>query len=52
MEYSSGEYWPQFNDRRKNKVKKILGNEKFFLTYGDGVSNVNLRKLLNYHQLL
>ena len=34
---------------RIRRLKKILGNEKFFLTYGDGVSNVNLRKLLNYH---
>ena len=32
------------------KIKKYVKNdEKFFLTYGDGVSNVNLKKLLKYH---
>jgi glucose-1-phosphate cytidylyltransferase len=32
------------------KLKKFLkNNEPFFLTYGDGVSNVNLKKLLNFH---
>ena len=34
---------------RIKRLKKILKNEKFFLTYGDGVSNVNLKKLLNFH---
>ena len=34
---------------RIKRLKKILNNEKFFLTYGDGVSNVNLKKLLNFH---
>jgi len=32
------------------KLKKYLKNEKtFFLTYGDGVSKINLNKLLNFH---
>lgn len=32
------------------KIKKYLkDDENFFLTYGDGVSNVNLKKLLKYH---
>lgn len=31
------------------KLKKILKNEKFCLTYGDGLSNVNLKKLLKFH---
>ena len=34
---------------RLKKIKKYLGNENFFLTYGDGVSNVNLKKLLKFH---
>ena len=34
---------------RVKKIKKYLGNENFFLTYGDGVSNVNLKKLLKFH---
>ncbi len=35
---------------RLKKIKKYLGEENFFLTYGDGVSNVNLKKLLNFHK--
>lgn len=32
------------------KLKKILKNENnFFMTYGDGVSNINLKKLLRFH---
>ena len=35
---------------RLKRIKKKLGNsENFFLTYGDGISNVNLNKLLNFH---
>lgn len=34
---------------RIKKLKKILNGNKFFLTYGDGVSNVNLKKLLDFH---
>ena len=31
------------------RVKDYVGDERFFLTYGDGVSNVNLNGLLNEH---
>ena len=32
------------------KLKKYLKNEKFFfMTYGDGIGNVNLKKLINFH---
>ena len=32
------------------KLKKYLKNEKkFFVTYGDGISNLNIKKLLKYH---
>lgn len=32
------------------RVKKYIGDdEDFFLTYGDGVANVNINDLLNYH---
>ena len=34
---------------RLKKIKKYLGKENFFLTYGDGLSNVNLKKLLKFH---
>ena len=34
---------------RIKRLKKYLGSEKFFLTYGDGISDINLDKLLNFH---
>ena len=34
---------------RLKRLEKMLGKEKFFMTYGDGVSNVNLNKLLKFH---
>lgn len=34
---------------RIKQVKKYLNNEKFMLTYGDGVANVNIDNLVNYH---
>lgn len=34
---------------RVKRVQKYIGNEPFMLTYGDGVSNVNINKLLDYH---
>lgn len=35
---------------RLKRLKKYLGNEPFMLTYGDGLSNVNIKKLLNFHK--
>lgn len=35
---------------RIKKLYSYLKNDRFFLTYGDGVSNVNLKKLLNFHK--
>lgn len=33
------------------KIKEYLGkDENFFLTYGDGVANININKLLNFHK--
>ena len=32
------------------KLKKYLKKETFFMTYGDGVSNVDLKKLLVFHK--
>ena len=34
---------------RLQRVKEHLGNEPFFLTYGDGVANVDLKKLHEFH---
>ena len=32
---------------RVKRVKEYIGNEPFMLTYGDGVSDVNIKKLLS-----
>jgi len=34
---------------RIKKVKEYVGNEPFMLTYGDGVSDVNIKDLVSYH---
>ena len=34
---------------RLKRVQKYIGNEEFMLTYGDGVSNINLEELLAFH---
>lgn len=34
---------------RIKRAQEYIGNERFMLTYGDGVSNVNIPKLLDYH---
>ena len=35
---------------RLKKFKKLMNNERFLLTYGDGLSNVNIKKLINFHK--
>ncbi len=35
---------------RVKRVKEYIGNETFMMTYGDGGSDVNLEKLLEYHK--
>jgi len=34
---------------RIKKIQKYIGNEAFMLTYGDGVSNINITKLVKFH---
>lgn len=34
---------------RVKRVREYIGNEPFMLTYGDGVSDVNIRALVDYH---
>ena len=36
--------------RLKRLKKYFKKNETFMMTYGDGISNVNLKKLLNFHK--
>ena len=35
---------------KEASIHQVLDKERFFLTYGDGLSNVNLKKLLNFHK--
>lgn len=35
---------------RIKRIKPYIGNEPFMLTYGDGVSDVNIRNLADYHR--
>ena len=35
---------------RLKRLKKYLKNETFMVTYGDGLSNVNIRKLIRFHK--
>jgi len=35
---------------RLKRVKEYVGNETFMLTYGDGVADINIDKLLEFHK--
>lgn len=35
---------------RIKRVQKYIGNEEFLLTYGDGVSDVDINELIKYHK--
>jgi glucose-1-phosphate cytidylyltransferase len=35
---------------RLKRIQKYVGNEPFFMTYGDGVCDVDINKLLEFHQ--
>ncbi len=35
---------------RIKRVKEYIGDEDFLMTYGDGVSNVNIKNLVAYHK--
>lgn len=35
---------------RVKRIKEYIGNEPFMLTYGDGVSNIDIKKLVDYHK--
>lgn len=35
---------------RVKRIKEYVGNEPFMLTYGDGVSDLNISKLLEFHR--
>jgi len=35
---------------RLQRVKQYIGNERFLLTYGDGLSNINMNEQLKFHE--
>ena len=35
---------------RLKRIKPLINNETFMLTYGDGLSNINIDKLLKFHK--
>lgn len=35
---------------RIKRIQKYIGDEPFLMTYGDGVSDINIRELVGYHQ--
>ena len=35
---------------RIKRIKDYIGDETFMLTYGDGVSDINVKKLLSFHK--
>ncbi|HPS72243.1 MAG TPA: glucose-1-phosphate cytidylyltransferase [Bacteroidales bacterium] len=35
---------------RVKRIQKYIGNEPFMLTYGDGVADINIPELLQFHQ--
>lgn len=35
---------------RVKRIQKYIGNETFMMTYGDGVCDVNIQKLLDFHK--
>lgn len=39
------------NSMTGGRIKDYIGNERFMLTYGDGVSDVNISGLLDFHKL-
>ena len=36
--------------RLRRLQKTLINNDQFFLTYGDGVSNIDIHKLLKFHK--
>ena len=35
---------------RVKRMQKFIGKETFLLTYGDGLANINLNELINFHR--
>ena len=51
MESYNALYRTKHHDRKPDKKSPgIVGNQRFMLTYGDGVCDVDIRKLLKFHE--
>ena len=51
MEGHTGRYRFKYHDGgRVKRIQQYIGNEPFMLTYGDGVSNVDLNELIVFHR--
>ena len=35
---------------RIKKAESIIGDKRFLLTYGDGLSNINIKKTIDFHK--
>ena len=35
---------------RVKRMEKYIGDETFLLTYGDGLANINIKKLIDFHE--
>lgn len=35
---------------RVRRIKEYIGNERFMLTYGDAVGNINIKELMKFHE--
>ncbi len=35
---------------RLKRIKEYVGNQPFFLTYGDGLADINIKKLVEFHE--
>ena len=51
MEYQSNRYWHKYYDPggRLKRLEDYLRHDTFLLTYGDGVSDIDLNKLVKFH---
>lgn len=51
MESYTNRYWCKYrNGWPSEKIQNYVGDEPFCLTYGDGLSNVNIKELITFHK--
>ena len=51
MEFKFNRYWCRhINGGRLKRLEKFLNDEDFLLTYGDGLSDININNLIKFHK--